>query len=175
MKPLNIDFVVRRPWQQPLATRSRAILIALGGVAVLAAAALAWQVLQLERQLAESAQAIARAGQEVAGHTPPPRPPLFLSAAQVLAINAAIGQLNTPWPALLDAFESVASADIALLQIEPDYRRRLVKGVAEAMNHQTMLDYLAALGAAAPFARALVIKQEINDKDPNRPDRKSVV
>jgi hypothetical protein len=56
MKPLNIDFVVRPPWQQPLATRSRAILIALGGVAVLAAAALAWQALQLERQLAESAR-----------------------------------------------------------------------------------------------------------------------
>ncbi|MEF8723188.1 hypothetical protein E4Q23_05930 [Candidatus Accumulibacter phosphatis] len=171
MKPLNIDFVVRPPWQQPLATRSRAILIALGGVAVLAAAALAWQVLQLERQRAESAQAIVRAGREIAAHTPPPRPPLFLSAAQVLAVNGAIGQLNTPWPALLDAFESVARADIALLQIEPDNQRRLVKGVAEAMDHQTMLDYLAALGAAAPFSRALVSKQEINDKDPNRPLR----
>jgi hypothetical protein len=94
-----------------------------------------------------------------------------LSAAQVLAVNGAIGQLNTPWPALLDAFESVARADIALLQIEPDNQRRLVKGVAEARDHQTMLDYLAALGAAAPFSRALVSKQEINDKDPNRPLR----
>jgi hypothetical protein len=170
MKPLNIDFVVRPPWQQPLATRSRAILIALGGVAVLAAAALAWQVLQLERQLAESTQAIAGPPGNCRPYAAAATAAV-LSAAQVLAINGAIGQLNTPWPALLDAFESVASGDIALLQIEPDNRRRLVKGVAEAMDHQGMLDYLAALGAAAPFARALVSKQEINDKDPNRPLR----
>ena len=171
MQRVNIDFVVRPLWQQPLAVRSRAILIALAGVLVLAGAALAWQVLGLERQLAETAQAMALARRELAARTPPPRPPLHLSAAQVLAINAAIGQLNTPWPALLDGFESVASADIALLQIEPDNQRRLVKGVAEARDHQGMLDYLAALGAAAPFARALVSKQEINDRDPNRPLR----
>lgn len=171
MKPLNIDFVVRPRWRLPAAARSRAMLIALGGVAVLAAATLAWQVLGLERQIADTAQAISQVRHEVAAHTPAPRPPLLLSEAQVLAINGTIGQLNTPWPALLDAFESVASAEVALLQIEPDKHRRLVRGVAEARDHQGMLDYLAALGSAAPFARALVSKQEINDRDPNRPLR----
>ncbi|EXI79365.1 MAG: hypothetical protein AW10_02395 [Candidatus Accumulibacter appositus] len=171
MRRLSIDFVVRPLWHQPLAARSRAILIALAALLVFAGAALVWQALRLERQLAETTQAIAEAREEVAARTPLPRLPLHLSAAQVLAINAAIGQLNTPWPALLDAFESVVSADIALLQIEPDGRRHLVKGIAEARDYQGMLDYLAALGAAAPFARALVSKQEINDRDPNQPLR----
>ena len=171
MKPMHVDFVVRPLWRQPVAARGRAILIALGAVAGVAAVALSWQVLHLERQIAETTQAIALARHEVAARTPPPRPPLLLSEAQVLAINGAIGQLNTPWPAMLDAFESVATAKVALLQIEPDNRRRLVKGVAEARDHQGMLDYLAALGSAAPFVRAVVSKQEINDRDPHRPLR----
>lgn len=171
MKPLPIDFVDRRCWQLPLATRARAILIALAVAALLAGGALLWYALHLARELADSAQAITLARQQLVARTPPPLPPLRLAERQVLAINAAVAQLNTPWPALLDGFENVASADIALLQIEPDHRRRLVKGVAEARNHQAMLDYLAALGSSAPFARAMVTKQEINDKDPNRPLR----
>ncbi|WP_291995071.1 hypothetical protein [Candidatus Accumulibacter sp. ACC003] len=171
MKPLHIDFVDRPPWRLPIAGRARTILIALATVVLLAGVALAWYALQLGRQVAETSQAIALARRELLTHTPPTPPPLRLSEAQVLAINAAIGQLNTPWPALLDGFESVASADVALLQIEPDKRRRLVKGVAEAKDHQRMLDYLAALGSAPPFARAMVTRQEINEKDANRPLR----
>ena len=64
-----------------------------------------------------------------------------------------------------------ASTDIALLQIEPDHRRRLVKGVAEARDHQRMVDYLELLGSVAPFAGAMVTRQEVNEKDPNRPLR----
>ena len=46
-----------------------------------------------------------------------------------------------------------------------------MKGVAEAKNHQQMLLYLAVLGAVDPFAGAMVRKQEINEKDANRPLR----
>lgn len=170
MRRLNIDFVARPLWRLPVAARLRAILAVLGGLALSAAATLAWQAQQLDRQITESAQAVMLARQALLARTPP-RPPLRLSAVQVAAINGAIGQLNTPWPAMLDAFESVATAEIALLQIEPDNRRRLVKGVAEAKDHRGMLDYLAALGSVAPFARAVVTRQEISDRDPNRPLR----
>ncbi|HCZ14721.1 MAG TPA: hypothetical protein PL117_11305 [Accumulibacter sp.] len=171
MKPLRIDFVERPPWCLPTSPRARATLIALATVLLLLGVALAWTALQLGRELEEASRAIAWTRQELFARTPPPPPPLVLSERQLLAINSAIGQLNTPWPAMLDGFESVATADIALLQIEPDNRRRLVKGVAEARDHQRMLDYLAALGSAAPFARAVVTKQEINEQDPNRPLR----
>ncbi|MCP5229671.1 hypothetical protein [Accumulibacter sp.] len=171
MKHLNIDFVSRPRWQLPVAARARAVLAVIGGLTAIAAAALAWQAWQLDRQIAESEQLIVLTRQELHMRTPPPRPPLRLSEAQVAAINGVIGQLNTPWPAMLDAFESVATGEIALLQIEPDNRRHLVKGVAEAKDYQGMLDYLAALGSVAPFGRAMVSKQEINDRDPNRPLR----
>jgi hypothetical protein len=171
MKPLHIDFVERPPGCLPVAAHRRAILIAFAFLAALAGAALTLQCLQLERQLDETSQAIAHMRQEIVARTPQPKPPLLLSEQQVLAINVAIGQLNTPWPAMLDGFESVATPEIALLQIEPDNRRRLVKGLAEAKNHRGMVDYLAVLGSTAPFAKAMVTKQEINDKDSNRPLR----
>ena len=171
MKPLNIDFVERPLWLLPVATRQRRILIGIGVAAALAGVAVVWQWQQLDQQLDETTQAIAQARQEIVARTPPPPTPLLLSEQQIVAINSAIGQLNTPWPALLDGFERVASAEIALLQIEPDHRRRLVKGVAEAKDHQRMLDYLERLGSVAPFAGAMVTRQEVNEKDPNRPLR----
>lgn len=171
MKPLSIDFVERPLWRLPVATRRRQILVGVGLTTALAAAAAFWQWQQLDQQLAEATQAIALARREIAERTPPPPVPLLLSEPQVVAINNAIEQLNTPWPAVLDAFEHVASSHVALLQIEPDHRRRLVKGVAEAKDHQRMLDYVGQIGAVAPFAGAMVTRHEVNEKDRNRPLR----
>lgn len=171
MKQLDIDFVERPLWLLPVTTRQRRILIGIGVAVGLAAMAVVWQWHQLDQQLDDTMQAIAQARLEIVARTPPPPTPLLLSEQQIVAINSAIGQLNTPWSALLDGFERVASDEIALLQIEPDHRRRLVKGVAETKDHQRMLNYLERLGAGAPFAGAIVTRQEVNEKDPNRPLR----
>ncbi|MDS4016338.1 MAG: hypothetical protein RKP46_18570 [Candidatus Accumulibacter sp.] len=171
MKPLSINFVEDPLWRRPVATRWRQILIGLGLATALAAAAVYWQWQVLDRELAETTQAVALARGEIAARTPPPPAPLLLSEPQIVAINSAIDQLNTPWPTVLDGFERVASSHIALLQIEPDHRRRLVKGVAEAKDHQQMLGYIAQLAATAPFAGAMLTRHEVNEKDPNRPLR----
>jgi len=171
MRRLRIDFVQPPLWRLPVAGRDRRILLAFSALAALAGAALAWHWVETAREIDEAKQAIAVARQELVERMPPPAPPLLLSELQVRATNSAIAQLNTPWPAVLDGFERVATADIALLQIEPDHRRGLVKGIAEAKNHQQMLLYLAVLGAVDPFAGAMVRKQEINEKDVNRPLR----
>lgn len=171
MKPLPIDFVEHPLWRLPVATRQRRILVGIAVATGLAALAVFWQWQQLDRQLAETTQATAQARQEIVARTPPAPVPLRLSEPEIVAINNAIAQLNTPWPAVLDGFERLADTEIALLQIEPDHRRRLVKGVAEARDHQRMVGYLALLGSTAPFAGAMVTRQEVNEKDPNRPLR----
>ncbi|EXI66592.1 MAG: hypothetical protein AW08_02497 [Candidatus Accumulibacter adjunctus] len=171
MKALQIDFVERRSWRLPAAGRQRRILAAAGVVTVLVATAVLWWWQLLAQRLDETTQAIARARREIVARTPPPPPPLLLSEQQVVAVNRIIDQLNTPWPDLLDGFERVASSNVALLQIEPDHRRRVVKGVAEARDHQWMLDYLEQLGSVAPFAGAMVTRHELNERDPNRPLR----
>ena len=171
MKRLYLDFVQGRPWRLPGAARERQLLFGVAALTVLGAATIAWQWLQIERQIDETGDAIAVLRRELLLRSPPRSAPLQLSAQQIVATNDIIAQWNTPWPALLDGFESVATTDIALLQIEPDHRRRVVRGLAEAKNHQRMLVYLARLGSVRPFTGALVNKQEINDRDANRPLR----
>ncbi len=171
MQGLRIEFVETPSWRLPVEARAQQILTALAAVVLFGGVFVSVQWLQLDREIDEATRAIAVERRQLAARTPPPRPPLLLAEPQIVAINGIVGQLNTPWPALLDGFEGVATPDIALLQIEPDQRRRVVKGVAEAKTHQQMLDYLATLGSIAPFARAIVSKQEVNEKDPNRPLR----
>ncbi|MEF8705840.1 MAG: hypothetical protein V5B36_14190 [Candidatus Accumulibacter sp. UW25] len=171
MKRLPLDFVQRRLWQLPVAGRERQLLIGLALVAVVAGGAIIAKCLLLDRAIEQAALAIAVAQQEVERRTPVRQAPLVLSKPQIEAVNRIIAQLNTPWPVFLDGFERVATADIALLTIEPDHRRRIVKASAETRNHRQMLDYLAALGTVRPFVRAMVSKQEVNEKDPNRPLR----
>lgn len=171
MKRLQVDFVAPSLWRLPVAAGPRRILVGVAVTTALVVGAVFWQWQQLDQQLAETTHAIALVRQEIVARTPPKPVPLLLSEPQIVAINNAIAQLNTPWPAVLDGFERLAGADIALLQIEPDHRRRLVKGVAEAKDHQRMLGYLALLGSTAPFAGAMVTRQEVNEKDPNRPLR----
>lgn len=171
MKRVHLDFVQSGLWRLPATARERQLLFGIAALIVLGAAIIAWKWLQIERQIDETSEAIAVVRRELLLRSPPRSAPLQLSAQQIAASNDIIAQLNTPWPALLDGFERVATTDIALLQIEPDHRRRLVKGLAEAKNHQRMLVYLARLGSVSPFAGALVNKQEINDRDANRPLR----
>lgn len=171
MRRLRIEFVECPLWRLPVALRARQMLTALAAVVLFGGVWLTAQWLQLAQQIDRATLAIAIERQKIVARTPPPRAPLLLAEPQIVAINGVIDQLNTPWPALLDGFESVARSDIALLQIEPDPRRRLVKGVAEAKTHQHMLDYLAVLGSVAPFTRAMVGKQEVSEKDPNKPLR----
>ena len=171
MKRVHLDFVQSGLWRLPATARERQLLFGIAALIVLGAAIIAWKWLQIERQIDETSEEIAVVRRELLLRSPPRSAPLQLSAQQIAASNDIIAQLNTPWPALLDGFERVATTDIALLQIEPDHRRRLVKGLAEAKNHQRMLVYLARLGSVRPFTGALVNKQEINDRDPNRPLR----
>ena len=70
MKRLNIDFVARPRWSLPAAARSRALLIILAVLGLIAVAALAWQVRQLDRQIAEVERALDLARHELAARTP---------------------------------------------------------------------------------------------------------
>lgn len=171
MKRLEIDFTIGARWRLPVVRRRRQILLLAAGLLALGAVIVGWHWQQLGQQLVMTRQAMASARNELAAQTPPPPTPLLLSALQVTAINRAIAQLNTPWPSLLDGFERAATREVALLAIEPDPRRGRVKGVAEAKSHQQMLDYLDTLGRTAPFADALLVQQELNDRDPYRPLR----
>jgi Tfp pilus assembly protein PilN len=94
-----------------------------------------------------------------------------ISEAQAGAVNAAIAQLNLPWRDLFDALEAATPPGIALLSIEPDAKKHLLKGSAETKSDGEMIAYIEQLKKQAFFSNVMLTKHELNDQDPNKPFR----
>jgi Tfp pilus assembly protein PilN len=171
MKALHIDFAPRS-WLRALRT-TRPIIWVLGcaglvlcvSAAVAAVRLLQEQALQAMELQRVQAQWVQRAARQ-------PAPIKFpLSETQATAVNGAVAQLNLPWRDVLDAVETATPATIALLSLEPDARKRLLRGSAEAKTSDTMIAYIGQLKQQAYFASVVLTKHEINEQDPNKPLR----
>jgi len=172
MKRVRLDFA--RPGLR------RALFLAPPGtwVALLAALAVGGAVLlhaldyREAREEVEALQAAlrARAGaplaaQPVAQRAAPP------SEQQATAVNAAVMQLNLPWRALHDALREATPASVALLALEPDARKRVLRITAEARNSDDMIAYVEQLQKQRWFGAVTLVRHEIGEQDPNRPIR----
>lgn len=149
MSRVRIDFAPAARWR-------------LGTPALLGLLALALTLATLGRlaQERESALVTLRAQQAAnavpaapAAHFPPP------SAEQVELVNAAITQLNLPWPALLDALDAARPTDVALLRIEPRASQRSLRVVAESERAEAVFDFADALGKQTVFAQLRPVSQ----------------
>lgn len=96
---------------------------------------------------------------------------VVISDTQAAAVNSAIAQLNLPWRDLFDAIESATPASIALLAIEPDAKKRVLKGTAEAKSSDEMIAYIEQLKRQEFFTGVLLVRHEVNQQDPNKPVR----
>lgn len=85
--------------------------------------------------------------------------------------NQIVRQLNTPWPAILDALEQRTPDTVALVAIEPDSRNASVRLQVEATALDTLLQYAGSLKGAGPFEEVVLHKHETNEQDANRPVR----
>lgn len=170
MRKMQIDFAA------PSARRAlyRIHPLALGGVAlgVLLCAGAAWSgyhALQQSRaadaRQLRALQASHPAVQAVAA------PRVAIPEAQARAVNGAILQLNLPWRALQQSVAGSVPQGIALLALEPDPRKQVLKITAEAKNADDMIAYIEQLKQQEFFAGAALARHEIMDTDPNRPLR----
>jgi Tfp pilus assembly protein PilN len=110
-----------------------------------------------------------RLATQAAARQPPPKAPI--PQEQAHAVNAAIAQLNLPWRDMLDAVEAATPATIALVALEPDAKKRIVKGTAEAKTGEAMIAYIEDLKKQPFFRFVALTKHEINAQDPNKPLR----
>jgi len=94
-----------------------------------------------------------------------------ISAPHAAAVNAAILQLNLPWRDLRDAVQGATPASVALLALEPDAKRRVLRITAEARSSDDMLAYVERLQDEEWFTGVALSRHEINEQDPNRPIR----
>lgn len=96
---------------------------------------------------------------------------LAIQEAQAGAVNNAVAQLNLPWRDVLDAMENATPPTIALLALEPNAKKHLVKGVAEAKSSDGMISYIEQLKQQTFFDTVILTRHEINEQDPNKPIR----
>ena len=172
MTRMDIDFAPPG-WRRSLyRVPSWAWAAAALGVVLLATAAWAGGA-ALQRQHLREAQ-LQRAQQRVAHATqgPAPQAQTAIAPAQAAAVNAAILQLNLPWRDVQDALATATPPDIALLALEPDARKRVLKITAETKSSDAMVAYVALLKQQELFGtRVQLLRHEINGLDPNKPLR----
>ena len=170
MKPVRLDFAppsLRRTLlRAPLASR-------LASIAALALCAVALaQVLDYREAREEvDAQLAALQARAAAPRAAPSTPRLPVGEQEALAVNAAIAQLNLPWRALHDAVRAATPPSVALLALEPDARKRMLRITAEAKNSDDMLAYVSLLEREEWFASVTLVRHEVLEQDPNRPLR----
>jgi hypothetical protein len=172
MTRLDIDFAPPN-WRRSLHhVPAWAWIAAALGVALIATAVWAGSD-ALQRQQASEARWL-RAQQRVAqaAQGPAPVAQVPIAPAQAAAVNAAILQLNLPWRDLQDALASATPPAIALLALEPDARKRVLKITAETTGSDAMVAYIAQLKQQELFgSRVQLLRHEINALDPNKPLR----
>jgi Tfp pilus assembly protein PilN len=171
MKPIRIDFAPRSLSRTIARTGWRSWLCSVLAV-ILCLSAIVVAVHLTRQQHIRQAQlnnTLAQTNQRSAARPAPQK--IVVSEAQATAVNTAIRQLNLPWRDLFDAIEGATPASIALLSLEPDAKRQVIKGLAEAKNSDDMVDYIAQLKQQKLFTDVVLNRHEMNDKDVNRPIR----
>jgi hypothetical protein len=143
-------------------------LAALGLILIVVALVSAASVGQ-KKLVAEEALERAAKNRESARHVTVK--PVIILEGRALAINAAVQQLNLPWSDVFDAIEEATPANIALVSIEPEAKKQVVKGAAEALTSDDMIAYIERLKKVDLFVHVDLIKHEVSEQDPYKPLR----
>jgi Tfp pilus assembly protein PilN len=155
---LNIDFSSSRP-------RAPARSLCLLAGALITFGVTAWNTFTVFDQTQGVSRRLAIQSQDrVAARS-------VLSPAQIEAINRAIRQLNLPWDQLFTEVERRLDSRVALLALEPDANRRILRLHGEAKSAEDMLGFVKALGESTFLNDAILARHEVNEADRNRPLR----
>lgn len=171
MKPIRIDFAPASAARTLRRTSMRTWLLATTGLLVAGyGAATAMALLEGRASAQQEIQTLEAKRTQRAAQRPVPKK-TTITDAQAAAVNGAVAQLNLPWRSVLDAIEEATPPTIALLAVEPDAKKSLVKGLAEAKSSDAMIGYIEQLKQQAFFNAIVLTKHETNEQDPNRPLR----
>lgn len=85
--------------------------------------------------------------------------------------NEVARELSRRWDRVFLALESAKAPDVALLAIEPDPRKGVLRVTAEAKGKNAMLDYVDRLQAAQSLQRVMLDSHEVLSQVPEKPVR----
>ena len=176
MKPVRLIFPGKLSAATLLmghAPRAPAVAALLLLTSLASLAAVAWQSWETRQQIrsVQNAAVALRLQRGQAARQAAPAGKQVLTVQQSRDWNQMTRQLNTPWPAILDALESTTPETVALVAIEPDPQHGSVRLQVEAKTLDTLLVYAETLKAASPFREVVLLKHETNEQDATRPVR----
>ena len=93
------------------------------------------------------------------------------AGAEIKAANEVVMQLTLPWNELFNALEETNTSDIALLGIEPDSRKRVVRLSGEAKNAAALFEYVRLLQANKAMSSVYLRRQQVQEQNPEKPVR----
>jgi hypothetical protein len=165
MQALSLDYE-RKPRRE---SRLGLLVLLLGVVAVLIVADLA---VEANRAKTESEASLSRTDRK--------RPPVVRGGdtkrtAEEMKIADAIAQrLTLPWADLFDALEASSNNTVALLALEPDLPKRVLRITAEAKNKADMLAYVNRLNEDRRLLNVHLMDHQLQAQTPGEPVRFSI-
>ena len=147
-------------------------MLLVAGAAAAGVALLEYRAVHEELVLQEARTAeIRKAGKRnVASVRSNPRE-LEAAAQEYRLAQRALQRLSLRWDELFTALEATRTNGVALLAIEPDPGKSIVKLTAEAKSPDDMLDYVERLQAGGGLTDVALASHQVKPSDPLRPVR----
>ena len=167
MRALTLDFV-RGP-RHPVWL---GILLLVAGALVLGTVVNNERALADQIELANARLAVLSKGSQVK-----PAQPVNAEQQQqeIRRANEILQQLAMPWRALFNAVEDSNEKEIALLAIQPDAGKRVLRLAGEAKNFDALLTYIARLEQSPILSQVYLSSHELRLQDPQTPVRFALV
>ena len=168
MKPLRIEF-----GDSPPAIPAWAVLLFVCALAWCAHGL--WRISWAQAELGE-VRRLAAERTELRLLVSAPQPPPSASGPEVTperarSVAGAVDRLNTNWSDLFTAVGKGKPDAVALLAIEPDLGKGVVKITAETRDAAEMLNFAERLAKQGGGTSASLAKHETSDRDPLKPYR----
>jgi hypothetical protein len=167
MRALRLDYS-DTPRPRPLST-----IVLVVGLTLVAFALLEYRAAREELATQETKTAeIRKSGKRSTSSTVRGNPKdVEASAREYKQAQLALQRLALRWNDLFTALESTRPTGVALLAIEPDLGKSIVKLTAEAKTAEDMLDYVERLQSAGGLADVVLTSHQIKPSDPLQPMR----
>ncbi len=157
MRALDLDLVRRRPaWPAWLMA---AIGVALAADALFGYFSLRDEVEQLQHRRSAPRLAAAPAKEAVSEQT----------LRELNAAQQILRELALPWDALFGAIEAATDGSTAMLAIEPDAAKRVVRISGEARNYLAVLNFMGRLEKTPVLSGVHLLSHQIREDVAERP------
>jgi hypothetical protein len=169
MRPLHLDYQRNAPGESRIGWTVLAAGVVAAGIAINA-------FVETRQELQQAEYTLARLGR-----TPVPVVRGNLARNDSVRLNdeikfadSVVERLTLPWEELLQALEAATTGEVALLSVEPDAQRKLLRITAETKNKGEMLAYVDRLGGSKRLTGVHLVNHQVGTQEPGQPVRFSM-